>query len=96
MGLFAAAAAHGLFDWMLMIQEHVSIGLGSIIYIAFLVGDIFLWKLGVKYIRKQQENSRLQAEEAAINDIDRQIDANTNYDSEYKRIDWNAGNRQSF
>ena len=93
MGLAAAAAAHGLFDWMLMIQEHVSVGLGTIIYIAFLVGDIFLWNLGIKYIRKQQENSRQQAEKAALNDIDHQIEANTGYDSEYKRIDWNAGNK---
>ena len=48
----------------------------------------------MKYIRKQQENSRMQAEEAVLNDLDYQIGrSDTNYDSEYKRIDWNAGDR---
>jgi len=93
MGLAAAAAAHGLFDWMLMITGYVSMGLGTIIYIAFLVGDFYLWKLGLKYIRKQQENSRQQAVEAALNDIDNQISQSTSFDSEYKRIDWNAGDK---
>lgn len=93
-GFLAAAAAHGLFDWLLMIQEHVSVGLGSVFYIAFLVGDIYLWKLGVKYIRKQQENSRLQAEEAQIIDTNDPNHPVTGADTKYKHIDWNAGNKR--
>lgn len=94
MGLAAAAAAHGLFDWMLMITGYVSMGLGTIIYIAFLFGDFLLWKLGLKYIRKQQENSRVQAQEVKAADMDYQIGhTSIDYDSEYKRIDWNAGDR---
>lgn len=92
-GLLLAMLAHGLFDWMLMISSVLPV-IGGIIYIIFLWADIKLWKLGLKYIRKQQENSRVQAEEAVLNDLDYQIGrSDTNYDSEYKRIDWNAGDR---
>ena len=93
-GLLLAMFAHGLFDWLLMITEHLTPTIGTIIYIAFIWGDIKLWKLGLKYISKQQENSRMQAQEAALNDLEYQIgDSDKNYDSEYKQIDWNAGDR---
>ncbi|MBR1512809.1 MAG: PrsW family intramembrane metalloprotease [Bacteroidales bacterium] len=92
-GLLLAMLAHGLFDWMLMIASVVPT-IGGIIYIVFLWADIKLWRLGLKYINKQQENSRLQAQEAALNDLEYQIgEADKNYDSEYKQIDWNAGDR---
>ena len=93
-GLMLAMLAHGLFDWLLMVTEYLNPAIGTIIYIAFLWGDIKLWKLGLKYIRKQQENSRLQSQETMLNDVDTQIHSNLNFDSEYKQIDWNAGNRQ--
>ena len=93
-GLLLAMLAHGLFDWLLMAGNIVSPIVGSILYVAFLVGDIFLWKIGIKYIRKQQENSRLQAQEAALKDVETQIRSELNYDPEYRQIDWNAGNRQ--
>ena len=79
-GLLTAAVCHGLFDWLLMVSDALGEVIGAILYAAFLVGDFFLWKLGVKYIRKQQENSRIQAE-------------NTQAD-EYDQIDWNAGFKQ--
>lgn len=83
-GLLLAMLAHGLFDWLLMVASVMPI-VGGIIYLVFLWGDIKLWKLGLKYIRKQQENSRKQARVNAVF-------GNSN-DPEYKRIDWNAGNR---
>ena len=93
-GLLAAMLAHGLFDWLLMIQELLSPAIGGILYLVFLWGDIKLWKLGLKYINKQQQNSRVQAQENLLNDMDYQIgQSDKKYDSEYKRIDWNAGER---
>ena len=67
---------------------------GGVIYAVFLVGDIALWRLGLKYIKRQQENSLQQAHEAALNDVEAQIHSNLNFDNEYKQIDWNAGNKQ--
>jgi len=93
MGLLSAMVAHGLFDWLLMITEVLSPTISSIIYIVFIWGDIKLWKLGLKYIRKQQENSKKQSKENALHNLEEQIRSNLNFDSEYKRIDWNAGNR---
>lgn len=57
LSLFAAALAHGLFDWLLMITDHIPEALGYIIFGLFLWGDIKLWKIGMKYIRRHQENS---------------------------------------
>lgn len=93
-GLLLAMLAHGLFDWLLMIASYLPL-IGGIIYIVFLWGDIKLWKLGLKYINKQQENSRMQAQEAMDANMDYQITpTDTGYDTEYKQIDWNAGDRQ--
>ena len=93
-GLLLSMLAHGLFDWLLMIASYLPL-VGGIIYIVFIWGDIKLWKLGLKYINKQQENSRKQAQEAMAADLEYQIkQTGMDYDSEYKRIDWNAGDRQ--
>lgn len=93
-GLLLAMLAHGLFDWMLMVASIMPL-VGGIIYIVFLWGDIKLWKLGLKYINKQQENSRRQAQEAKSADLEYQIrQAIHGYDSEYKRIDWDAGDKR--
>ena len=92
-GLLLAMLAHGLFDWLLMIASVLPL-VGGIIYIVFIWGDIKLWKLGLKYINKQQENSRMQAEQAKAAEMDYQIRSmDSGYDSEYKRIDWGAGDR---
>lgn len=58
--LFGAVLAHGLFDWLLMLPEHISEALGVIIFGLFLLGDIKLWKIGLKYIRRHQENSQFK------------------------------------
>lgn len=92
-GLLSAMLAHGLFDWLLMVSSGLGPLLGSIIYFVFIWGDIKLWKLGLKYINKQQENSRRQAQEAALNDVENQISSPLKFDPEYKQIDWNAGER---
>jgi len=93
-GLLLAMLAHGLFDWLLMVASVLPV-VGSIIYVVFLYGDIKLWKLGLNYINKHQENSRKQAQEARAADLGQQIhQALHGYDSEYKRIDWDAGDRQ--
>lgn len=92
-GLLLAMIAHGLFDWLLMASSALGAGLGSILYFVFLWGDFKLWKLGLKYINKQQANSRKQAQEAALQDVEKQIHSGLNYDSEYRKIDWNAGDK---
>ena len=92
-GLLLAMIAHGLFDWLLMVSSTLGAGLGSILYFVFLWGDFKLWKLGLKYINKQQANSRRQAQEAALQDVEKQINSGLNYDSEYRKIDWNAGDK---
>ena len=93
-GLLLAATCHGLFDWILMVSEYLGDGVSTILTLVFYVGDFYLWKLGLKYIRKQQENSRRQAKENLISNMDFQINQlRKDYDSEYKRIDWNAGDR---
>ncbi len=92
--LLTAAAGHGLFDWLLMVSDALGPGIGTVIYLAFLWGDIKLWKIGIKYIRQQQENSRLQAENDDFGDGPDIGLPNLNYDPEYKQIDWNAGDRQ--
>ncbi len=88
-GLLCAMLAHGTFNLLLMISHSLGPAIGSLIYFIFLWGDIKLWRIGIKYIRRQQENSRLQANN---HDEDFQL-SNTGFDSEYKHIDWNAGNK---
>ena len=91
-GLLLAMFAHGMFDWLLMVTDGLSNGMALIVYALFIIGDIGLWFYAIRLIRRQQENSRLQAIEAINNDLDYQINnSSQNYDTEYKRIDWNAG-----
>ena len=94
MGLLSAMVAHGLFDWLLMITDVLNPAIVTVVYFVFIWGDIKLWKLGLKYIRKQQENSRVQNQEATLNNVESQIRSNLNFDSEYKQIDWNAGDKR--
>ncbi len=93
-----AALAHSLFDWLLMISGSVNVFVSFVIFIAFVVLDVFLWRTGVRYIRRHQEKS--QFKEPNDNDFD-QDDLysggsngyNDNSEPEYKRIDWDAGRR---
>ena len=93
-GLLIAMLAHGLFDWLLMVTSVLPYYVAGIIYIVFIWGDIKLWKLGLKYINKHQANSKMQAQAAQAADMDYQIgQTDTGYDSEYKQINWNAGDK---
>lgn len=55
--LFIPVLAHGLFDWMLMITDAIQPVISLVILVVFIVGDILLWRLCIKYIRRHQENS---------------------------------------
>ena len=94
LSLFAAALGHGLFDWLLMINHYTSPILGLVIFALFIWGDIKLWKIGLKYIRKHQENSPFKDdnldEPPTVNSVQSPYSA----DPEYKHIDWNAGNKR--
>ena len=89
LGLLFAIIAHGLYDWLLMFVDRLS-NIGSdfayvvsgIVYQAFLAGDVLLWIFGMKLVRKHQRNSFQQAEENA-----------ETVESEFKQIDWDAGNK---
>jgi RsiW-degrading membrane proteinase PrsW (M82 family) len=89
LGLLFAIIAHGLYDWLLMFVDRLtsldsSFGylLAILIYPVFLAGDVLLWIFGMKLVRKHQRNSLQQSE---IN--------NETTESEFKQIDWNAGNK---
>lgn len=59
-GLLLAMLIHGLFDWLLMVTEHIPESLSFIIFGLFLWGDIKLWKIGLKYIHRHQEKSQFK------------------------------------
>ncbi len=80
-GLLFAMVAHGMFDWLLMFSDRMGDAVSAIIYMVFIAGDIFLWRLGMKLIKKHQQNSLAQAQEQAVD-----------VENEYNPIDWNAGN----
>ena len=62
LGLLFAILAHGIFDWLLMFAERTGEVLGIFIYMIFIAGDILLWRLGMRLIRKHQDNSLKQAQ----------------------------------
>lgn len=80
-GLLIAMAAHGLFDWLLMFSDRMGGALSSFIYTFFIAGDVMLWRLGLRLIKKHQNNSLMQAQEVTT-------------ENEYDQIDWNAGDKQ--
>lgn len=57
LSVLVPACAHGLFDWLLMSLDHFSTFGQAIIIVLFIVGDIVLWVVGVRYIRKHREDS---------------------------------------
>lgn len=68
---------HGLFDYLLMINEHIPEYLSAIILMLFIAGDICLWKVGLKYISRHQESSQFKEPDQPFPN----------------HIDWNAGNK---
>ena len=79
-GLLIAMAAHGLFDWLLMFSDRMGGALSSFIYTFFIAGDVMLWRLGLRLIKKHQNNSLMQAQEVTT-------------ENEHGQIDWNAGDK---
>ena len=57
LSFFGAALVHGLFDWLLMIGQDLSTLVTLIILVLFIVGDILLWRICIKFIRRHQEDS---------------------------------------
>ena len=53
-GLLIAMAAHGLFDWLLMFSDRIGGALSSFVYTFFIAGDVMLWRLGIRLIKKHQ------------------------------------------
>ena len=80
-GLLIAMAAHGLFDWLLMFSDRMGGALSSFIYTFFIAGDVMLWRLGLRLIKKHQNNSLMQAQEVTT-------------ENEYDQINWNASDKQ--
>ena len=80
-GLLIAMAAHGLFDWLLMFSDRMGGALSSFIYTFFIAGDVMLWRLGIRLIKKHQNNSLMQAQKVTT-------------ENEYDQFDWNAGDKQ--
>ena len=58
--LFIPVLVHGLFDWMLMITDVIHPLISLMILVIFIVGDVLLWRMGIKYIRRHQENSQFK------------------------------------
>lgn len=57
LSVLVPACAHGLFDWLLMVTDRLSTFGQAIVVVLFVVGDIILWVVGVRYIRKHRESS---------------------------------------
>ena len=88
-----AALAHGLFDWLLMVGSSINAYASGVMMIAFIILDVVLWRVGIRYIRRHRESS--QFKDSNDDDLNRNTgsfdDYNDDNTPEYKRIDWNAG-----
>ena len=98
MSLFIPAIVHGLFDWLLMVTDYIHPALGLLFFALFIWGDIRLWKLGIRLIRRHQEQSPFkdQANDGATQTETPPVNPMPNpysNEPEYKHIDWNAGNK---
>ena len=82
LGLLFAIIAHGLFDWLLMFSDRAGELIGTILYLLFIAGDIFLWRMGLRLIKKHQANSLKQGQESSM------------VQNEYAQIDGNIGDNQ--
>ena len=60
LSVLVPAVVHGLFDWLLMVADTMGIGGQIVILGIFIVGDVFLWITGVRYIRTHRENSQFK------------------------------------
>ncbi len=88
LALFLPFLAHGLFDWLLMFSSELHSVFVAVIYILFIVFDVYLWRAGLKFIHRHQKISQLAAEaqHASFDNLDAAAK-----EPEYKSIDWKAG-----
>lgn len=91
LALFFPFIAHGVFDWLLMHGNELGSAFAGVIYILFIVFDIYLWRAGLKFIRSHQKISQLAAEaqQPSFDNFDA-----SGKEPEYKSIDWQAGDRK--
>ena len=60
LSVLVPSMVHGLFDWLLMVTDQLGT-LGQLVILAlFIGGDILLWIVGVKSIRKHRESSQFK------------------------------------
>ena len=72
LSLLAPMAAHGLFDYLLMLSSEISDEfpfIALIMFVVFIYFDVKLWKMGVKRIKIMQEKSRIQHEAEQLEEI---------------------------
>ena len=65
-------AAHGLFDYLIMLSSEISDEfpfIALIMFVVFIYFDVKLWKMGVKRIKIMQEKSRIQHEAEQLEEI---------------------------
>lgn len=60
LAVMVPAAAHGLFDWLLMATSEVGTFGQMVILALFIAGDVLLWIVGVRSIRRHRENSQFK------------------------------------
>lgn len=68
LALFVPMLLHGTYDALLMVPEAVGVtgGLVSgVLFVAFVIFDICLWKIGMRKLRNLQEMSRQQSEQTS-------------------------------
>lgn len=66
LALFGAALVHGLFDWLLMLTEFIPAIYCLLLLALFIWGDVKLWKLGIKLIRRHQESSQFKDQDQTL------------------------------
>ena len=98
LSLFVPSLVHGLFDWLLMVTDYIHYAVALLFLVLFIWGDIRLWKLGIRLIRRHQEQSPFkgQANSEAPQTQTPPVNPMPNpysNEPEYKHIDWNAGNK---
>lgn len=72
LSLLAPMAAHGLFDYLLMLESKLSDEMpfiSVVLFVIFIYFDVKLWKIGLNKIKDMQEKSRNQHFEEAMNNI---------------------------
>ena len=57
LAIFVPALVHGLFDWLLMVTDGMSIAGQIVMLVLFVILDVIMWIVGVRSIRAHRERS---------------------------------------